>query len=148
MPHFGLMDEDDLGPIEGPLMRAKLHIRCGKRRLQQGKISLGILTLYDALISSMQWYIALPDHKVKFQVKEGENMKDDKTVFTVLNRSGVLDGKFDYKAFNNLVDEALKQELSSYVYTEILRGIESVMTQLGVMPFDEKDLPSEDPNTV
>jgi hypothetical protein len=30
MPHFGLMDDDALGPVEGYLMRAKLHIRGGK----------------------------------------------------------------------------------------------------------------------
>lgn len=36
MPHFGLMDADALGPIEAPLMRARLHIRGGRRRLRQG----------------------------------------------------------------------------------------------------------------
>ncbi len=49
MPHFGLMDEGSLGPVEGPLMRARLHIRGGKRRLRQGKIAAAIATLYDAL---------------------------------------------------------------------------------------------------
>jgi hypothetical protein len=30
----------------------------------------------------------------------------------------------------------------------MLRGVELVMTQLGIMPFDENDLPPEDPETV
>ncbi len=147
MPHFGLMDEDALGPVKGPLMRAKLHIRCGKRRLRQGKISMGILTIYDALNFAMQWYIASPENRKVLQIKEGEDMRDDKTVYAVLIRSGVLDGTFDYEAFNELVDKVLNEEMPSYNYTELMKGVESVMTQLGVMPFDENELPPEDPST-
>lgn len=148
MPHFGLMNEDALGPVEGPLMRAKLHIRGGRRRLLQGKISLGIITFYDALISAMEWYIAKPEHKSNFSFSEGEDLKDDAVAFRVLVRSGVLDGSFDYDAFNELAGKALHEDLSSYDYAELLKGIESVMTQLGVMPFDESKLPPEDPRTV
>ncbi len=147
MPHFGLMDEYALGPVEGPLMRAKLHIRGGKRRLRQGKISAGIVTLYDALCSAMEWYIAVPERKKKLTIKEGDNLKDDRTLFAILNNSGVLDGSFDYGAFNGLVEKAMTQEMPDYDYREILRGIESVMTRLGVMPFDENELPPEDPST-
>lgn len=59
----------------------------------------------------------------------------------------MLDDTFDYKAFNELIKKALKQEISDYDYMETLKGIESVMTQLGVMPFDENELPPEDPLT-
>jgi hypothetical protein len=148
MPHFGLMNEDALGPVEGPLMRAKLHIRCGFRRLRQGKISLAFLTLYDALISAMNWYIASPDRKKALQISKNDNLKDDKTIFAVLTRSGVLDGTFDYESFDNLVSQALKKELPPGDYNEVVKGIETVMTQLSVMPFDERELPPEDPSTV
>jgi len=141
------MDEDALGPVGGPLMRAKLHIRGGKRRLHQGKISLGIITLYDAVISAMQWYIAKPEH-ADFSFLEGEDVKNDAVVYKALTRSGVLDGKFDYDAFNELSEKALYQDMSDYDYAGLLSGIESVMTQLGVMPFDENELPPEDPKTV
>ena len=104
MPHFGLMDEYALGPVEGPLMRARLHIRGGKRRLRQGKISAGIITLYDALCSAMEWYIAVPERKKRLKMKEDDNLKDDKILFAVLNDSDVLDGTFDYGAFNELVE--------------------------------------------
>jgi len=142
------MDEYALGPVEGPLMRAKLHIRGGRRRLRQGLISLGIITLYDALLSAMQWYVAVPEQEKKFHVKDDEDMKDDKTVYKLLTRSGVLDGSFDYEVFNELAEKALYQDMSDYDYTEMLKGIESVMTQLGVMPFEESALPPEDPKTV
>jgi hypothetical protein len=72
MPHFGLMDEKALGPVEGPLQRARLHVRGGKRRLRQGKVAAGIVTLYDALNGAMQWYAASPGGR-KLALKEGEN---------------------------------------------------------------------------
>jgi len=147
MPHAGLMDSDALGPEAAALQRARLHIRGGKRRLRQGKISSGLLTLYDALNAAMEWYIASPERRSNLQITEDDDMKDDKTVFSVLTRSGVIDGNFDYEAFNKLVEMALNREMPDYDYRDVLCGIESVMTQLGVMPFDESELPAEDPAT-
>ncbi|HET6515812.1 MAG TPA: hypothetical protein VFG09_11680 [Thermodesulfovibrionales bacterium] len=147
MPHFGLMDEGALGPVEGPFQRARLHIRGGRRRLRQGKISAGIVTLYDALSAAMQWYIASPEREQSVKVNEGEDIRDDETAYRVLVRSKVLDGSFDYQAFDSLVVRALNEELADYDYHQVLKGIESVMTQLGVMPFDEAGLPAEDPST-
>lgn len=147
MPHAGLMDADALGPEKAPLMRARLHIRGGKRRLRQGKISAGIVTLHDALSAAMDWYLASPDRRDKLKIGRDDDMKDDKVVFHVLKLSGVLDGAFDYEGFDGLVEKALDQEMTDYDYSEALKGIESVMTQLGVMPFDENGLPPEDPST-
>jgi len=147
MPHFGLMDEDALGPVQGPLQRAMLHIRGGKRRFRQGKISAGIVTYYDALSSAMQWYLALPARRTKLVVVRDEDLLDDRTAYAVLVRSGVLDGRFDFDAFDRLTEHALLNEMPGYDYRAILKGVEAVMEQLGVMPFDEADLPPEDPST-
>lgn len=148
MPHFGLIDEEKLGPVESLLMRARLHIRGARRRLQKGKISLGIITLDDALYSAMQWYLLLPEHQGMVADNPGRNFHDDKTIFMVLTDTGVLDGKFDYNAFNEIVERAFQKELSGFSYAEILSGIESIMTQLGVMPFDEDALPPEHPEAI
>jgi uncharacterized protein YjhX (UPF0386 family) len=147
MPHFGLMNEDALGPVQGPLQRAMLHIRGGRRRLRQGKISAGIVTFYDALSSAMQWYLALPARRSKLVLVRGEDLLDDRTAYAVLVRSGVLDGRFDFAAFDRLTEHALLNEMSGYDYRAVLKGVEAVMEQLGVMPFDEEDLPPEDPST-
>ena len=147
MPHFGLMDEKALGPVEGPFMRAKLHIRCGRRRLREGKISAGIVTLYDALQGAMQGYAASAEEQGVLQVRTGENLSDDGTLYAVLVRSGVLDGTFDFAAFDRLTEKALNQELPGFDYRYVLEGIEAVLTRLGVMPFDEAALPPEDPRT-
>jgi hypothetical protein len=148
MPHFGLMDEAALGPVEGPLMRAKLHIRGGRRRLRQGKLSYGIITLYDALISAMQWYVASPQRMKDLRISKDDNMNDDKTLFNILLRSGVVDGSFDYEAFDRLVENALYDSMTGFDYKEMLKNYEAVMTQLGVMPFNENELPPEDPSTL
>ena len=148
MPHFGLMDEDALGPVEGPLQRAKLHIRGGRRRLRQGKISLGIITLSDAMVSALQWYVASPERINPLIINENDSLNDDATIYRILRRSGKLDDTLDYDAFNVIVEEALKHEMPDYDYSELLKNFESIMTQLGVMPFDESSLPPEDPSTV
>jgi hypothetical protein len=147
MPHFGLMDENSLGPVEGPLQRARLHIRGGKRRLLQGKISAGIATLYDALEGAMRSYVEDPKRRAKLDIETGEDLNDDKVVYSMLVRSGVLDGIFDFEAFDLLTERALHEEMPGYDYRNLLAGIESLMTQLGVMPFDETLLPPEDPKT-
>lgn len=147
MPHFGLMDEKTLGPVEGPRQRARLHIRGGKRRLREGKISAGIVTLYDALEGAMRSYIAGPGRRNALLIREGENLNHEKELYAVLVRSGVLDGTFDFPAFDRLVEKALHEEMPGYDYRELLSGIEAVMTRLGVMPFDEALLPPEDPST-
>ncbi len=147
MPHFGLMDEEALGPEAGPLQRARLHIRGGKRRLRQGKISAGIVTLYDAMSSAFRWYLANPLRRSSLDIREGEDLTDDRTVFEILNRSGVLDGRFDYAEFDKTVTMALEHEMPDYDYHLLLKDVEHVMTKLGVMPFDENELPPEDPST-
>jgi len=148
MPHFGLMNTgDSFKTEEGALLRARLHIRAGRRRLRQGKIASGIVTLYDALLFAMEWYFFPPEQRKKLDIKEGEDLSNDRTLYTVLVRSGVLDGRFDYKGFDKVVEEEASEEMPGYDYAWILQGVESVMTQLGVMPFDENQLPPEDPST-
>ncbi len=147
MPHFGLMDEERLGPVEGPLMRARLHIRGGKRRLRQGKTAAAIATLYDALEGAMQFWLADPVRRKRVAFRAGEDPTDDRTAYDVLVRAGVLDGSFDFSAFEKLVEKVLDEEVPGYDNDMFLRGFESVMTQLGVMPFDEESLPAEDPKT-
>ncbi len=147
MPHAGLMDEMALGPEAGLLQRARLHIRGGRRRLRQGKVPEGIITLYDALIAAMEWYVVSAARRNRLDIMEKDDLNNDRVLFQILTRSGVLDGYFDYEAFSRLVDDILFQDLREIDYANTLSGIESVMTQLGVMPFNEAELPAEDPST-
>jgi hypothetical protein len=147
MPHAGLMDEKTLGPVEGPRQRARLHIRGGKRRLRQGKISAGIVTLYDALEAAMRSYVDDPEKRGGLDLREGEDLNKDTILYKMLVRSKVLDGKLDFYAFDQLTEKALREEMPGFDYRHLLTEIESVMLQLEVMPFDEALLPPEDPGT-
>src|SRR5512137_2955749 len=106
MPHFGLMDPDALGAEAAALQRARLHIRGGRRRLRQGKISAGLGTLYDALLFALEWYMASPDRRKTLPIKVGDNLRDDRTVFALLVKAGVIDDRFDYEALKDLVHTA------------------------------------------
>ena len=139
MPHFGLLDPDTLDAEAAALQRARLHIRAGRRRLRQGKISHGLGSLFDALLFALQWYIASPDRRKILPIKKEDDLRNDRLLFSRLVEAGVLDGRFDYDAFDNLVETAPTIS-STYDYAEPLRHIESVMTRLGVMPFDEREV--------
>ncbi len=84
---------------------------------------------------------------MKLVMLSGEDLNSDRILYNVLVRSGVLDGSFDFEAFDRMTERALNQEMPGYDYRELLKGIEHVMTQMGVMPFDESQLPPEDPST-
>lgn len=147
MPHAGLIDERALGPQEGPLQRARLHIRGARRRLGQGEIAAAIVTLYDALEGAMQWFIASPEGRSRLTLRQGDNLNDEKTLFHILQREGVIDDAFDYEAFDALVERATREDMADYPYQDLLDRFEHVMVQLGVMPFREDALPPEDPST-
>lgn len=94
----------------------------------------------------MQAYVAEPARKAHLAVKKDE-LNDDKRLYAALVRSRVLDGVFDFDAFDRLTERALNEEMPGYDYHALLSDLESVMTQLGVLPFDESSLPPEDPKT-
>ncbi len=62
-------------------------------------------------------------------------------------RSAVLSGTFDYERFDQVLERALASEIPAADAAGILEGVESVLTELGVLPFDENALPPEDPDT-
>ena len=148
MPHFGLMNPSFQPYREAALQRARLHIRGGRRRLRQGKVSAGLVTLYDALLNAMEWrYLGILESRPP-TLQEGESPENDRHLFRILRREGHIDGRFDYETFSSLVYRILEADLpSDYSYSELLQGVESVMEQLGVIPFDEGALPREDPAT-
>jgi len=139
--------EESFTSEEGALLRARLHIRAGKRRLRQGKVSAGIVTLYDALLFALLRFTLSPELRKSLAMQEGEDLKDERVVYAALVRSGRLDGKFDYEGFEAIVEKASNEEMPDYYYPPLLAEFEELMAGLGVMPFDEGALPPEDPST-
>ncbi len=148
MPHFGLVDENKLGPIQSLLMRARLHIRGGKIRLQEKDISLGIITLYDALCTALNWYILVPDNVERLGIDSAVLIRDEKSILSFLEKVGVLDGSFAFDEFDKLVERAILEEIEELDDRSFISDIEKVMTSLDVMPFDESLLPDIESDTI
>jgi hypothetical protein len=140
------MNAAALGPELAALQRARLHLRGGRRRLRQGKISYGIAALADALTNAMEWFCAAPARRARVPATP-EELRSDRTLYAALVRGAVLDGTFDFDRFERLVDRALETELPAADAAGIADGVAGVFTQLGVLPFDENQLPQEDPLT-
>ncbi len=137
--------EESFKKPEGALLRTRLHIRGAKRRLRQGKVSAGIVTLYDALIFALRWY--LHEHLHIFSRQALSDLHDERAMIRVLSEAGVIDDTFDLEVFEMLVEKASHEEMPGFDYSDVLSRFESLMTRLGVMPFDENQLPPEDEAT-
>jgi hypothetical protein len=140
------MDAGALGPERAALRRAQLHVRGARRRLRQGKISAGIATLYDALTAAMDWFCASPERRSRVRGAP-EALRDERALYAALVQAGVLNGAFDFDRLKRIVDRALETELPPEDAAWVLAGVEAALTQLGVLPFDEGELPPEDPRT-
>jgi hypothetical protein len=143
VPHSGLIDEDALGPEASELMRARLHVRSARVRLADGRIHEGISTLFDALLSSFRWYVISPERAATLKVLDGEDLNDERVVCEVLKRSGVIDGSFDFGRICDTEDQILEHGAEGVDHKEIAGQMEAVMETLGVIPFDEDELPPE-----
>lgn len=145
-PHFGLMDASQMSHDEALLLRAKLHYRCGKRRVAEHKISAGLATLYDALLSAMRWYI-LCHFPEELGRDADEKLENERLVFSLLRKRGVIDEGFDLNRFQDIVDMALMNENVILDPDEVLKEVDDFLNRIAMLPFDESELPPEDPNT-
>jgi hypothetical protein len=140
------MDEAKMPVHEGALLRARLHLRSGRRRLREGKLRAGVETIFDALYSAMRYYALTPMNRHGF---EGVDISSEQALYDALVGAGMLDGRFDFMRFKKTIEQALNEEVPVYDHEYdpiwLISGVESVMTQLGFLPFDESTLPKENP---
>lgn len=146
-PHFGLMDESKMSKIDALQMRFRLHWRCGVRRMRQDKTAIGLATLYDALLSAMRWYI-LTNLRQELGDNAEEKLENERLVFSLLRRAGILDSSFDLKLVEETVDRALMEEDISSDQERVIAELYQFLARIGVLPFDETKLPPEDPATL
>jgi hypothetical protein len=151
MPHFGLMDSEKMKADQAALFRAKLHVRGGKRRISQGKIAAGISALHDALISAMHRYFFSPQLKESLNHEEYNILNnDDRILFLILKRSGIIDETFqeeDFTYLASILDQALEGQITEFDQDVYLEKYDNLMKQLEVLPFSENELPPENPTT-
>lgn len=152
MPHFRLMDPDRMESAEAVFLRAKIHVRGGKRRISENKIPAGIASLHDAFLSAMQRFFLAPDLKKKLlTVKNFDiDLYDEEILFLILKKSGIINDSFtetDFIYLCAVLDEALTSNLNSFDQEKYYTLFDNVMEQLGILPYSENELPPEDPST-
>ena len=141
MPHYGLMDATKMTEEDAALIRARLHLHAGKRRMQEGLAAAGIAALYDSVLFGMRYYIA--KHKGCASFVEKIDLWDAAGLFHALTRAGVFDDPLTFNRFTLIVERALWQESFSFDTDSTLAEVEKMLTKLGVMPFNEPVLPRE-----
>jgi hypothetical protein len=80
------MNEDEMPTNKASLLRSKLHIRCGIRRLQQKKYSAGIATIYDAIIAGVRWLISIEDHLKIYNITPIEDLHNEENRYFTLKK--------------------------------------------------------------
>lgn len=150
MPHFGLMNPEEMKRVDAALLRAKLHIRGGERRLNEDKISAGVAALYDAVICALEYSVLFLESENKIEVFESDDLSEERDLFNILKRSKIINENFtnsDFDFLYNTLDKTLEGDVSDFNRDDFMQKINDLMTQLGVLPFSYDELPVENPST-
>lgn len=139
-PHFGRMDADRMSREEALLLRARLHWGCGLERLRGNRVPDGIVTLYDALLSGMRWYIlAHLRHELEGDLEK--KLEDEQYLFSLLRRHGIIARTGELDHLLAAVDRVLRDQEPGADTERIVQAMTGAFTRLGVLPFNEADLP-------
>lgn len=145
-PHFGLMDPGKVNRAEAARLRARLHWRGGRRRLRQGKTALAVVTLYDALLSGLRWYLLV--NSMTERSGHGEaGLENDGVLFSLAEQAGVLEAARDLPRIQALLEQALRNDRLCPDQEWFVERMEGLLTRIGILPFGEATLPPEDPET-
>ncbi|MHA1983376.1 MAG: hypothetical protein ACW967_03400 [Candidatus Hodarchaeales archaeon] len=141
------MDEDEMSLEEGYLLRSKLHIRCGIRRLNEKKYSAGLATLYDALIAGVRWFVSSPQRAKKYDLIPKEDLYNEQILYSIIERMDVISYD-DFKQFHFIMELGLYQDLTDndLDVKRIKDQFKNIMTKLEILPFNYNELPPENPD--
>jgi len=135
MPHYDSMDATQMTEEDAALMRARLHLLGGKRRLQEGLSAAGLAALYDAILFGMRHYIARHERCASF-VKDAD-LWDAVALYHALARAGVFDDPHAFNRLSLIVERALWQHSFSFDADATLAEVEKMLTKLGIFPFSK-----------
>lgn len=138
---YKLMDAGKITDARTALIRARLYLRGGKRRLQAGSPAEGIAALYHAVLFGMRYYIAR--HKSCESWVKSIDPWDAAGLFHALARVGLFDDPLTFNRFSLMVERALWQGPLLFDIDATLAEVEMMLTKLGVPPFNEATRPHE-----
>ena len=123
------------------LQCARRYLRRGKRHLQAGRNSAGLVALYDSLLFGMRYYVT--KHKQCGRIMENIDLWDATHLFHALTQAGLFEDPLFFHRFSLLVERALWQPSISFDAKATLAETERMLTKLGILPFYESALPRE-----
>ncbi len=141
MPYPDSINESKATEANAALLRARLHLQSGKRRLQKGLNVAGIAALYDSVLFGMHYYTAR--HKGCESFIESIDLWDATGLFHALTRAGVFEDGLMFNRFSLTVEQALWQKSFSFDVNTTVVEVEFMLRKLGVMPSDESALPND-----
>jgi hypothetical protein len=141
------MDEDELALEEGYLLRSKLHIRCGIRRLNEKKYSAGMATIYDAIFAGIRWFISSPQRVNKYDLIIEKDFYNEQILYPLLKKLNVISYK-DFMQFYSIMELGLDRDLTDddLDVNKIIDQFKEIMMRLEIFPFDYNELPPENPD--
>ncbi len=144
MPHFFLMDEDKLEPMEAAKIRCQLHIRGGLKLFELDKITHGIGTLYDSIFHAMQYYA----HKHGWNLAN-HILRDEESLNSIFQEKSVFPSSFDFLKLKSISELLIEQEIdeNSMDKNQVWQELKEILTILGTYPYDDTKLPEDDDNT-
>jgi len=140
MSHYDFINAPKMSDAEAALIRARRHLRSGKRYLQEGSSAAGIAAFYDAILFGMRYYIAL--HKGPESLAESADHWDASALFHALARSGVFDDPLTFNRCSLMVERALWQGSFAFDANAMLVEVEKILSRLGIIPFHGSSLPA------
>jgi hypothetical protein len=117
------------------LICARFNLRGGKRRLQNGITTSGVMALYDSLLFGMRYYITRQERNSSL---ENIDLWDAMSMFEALTRTGLFEDPLSFNRFSLLVERALWQGSFALDPEAVLAEVEKMLTILGVMPLNTK----------
>jgi hypothetical protein len=122
---------------DAALTLARLHILGGKRHLEEGCLTAGLMALYDSILFGMRYYVGTHERCEKFL--EDTDLWDTSSLLQALTRSGVFEDPLLFNRFTLTVERSLWQQSLVLDTHDIIAEAEKILIQLGVMPLDSID---------
>jgi len=150
MPHFGLIREG-ISKDEEALLRARLHIRGGDRRLEEGQFADAVASYYDAMSAGMKRFFLSESLRDCYVLPDVSNLEDDGFLFIELKGAGVLDDSINMEEFDFLkmvLEKAFENEVTDEILTRFRSIVQKIGVQLHIIPFVPGELPEVDSLTL
>jgi hypothetical protein len=143
MSLYYALETTKMSEAKAALMHARRLVRGGKRYLLEGHSAEGIAALYDALLFGMRHFIAEAVRHKRIDITNNDDLWDCAALYYKLAQAGIFDDPCAFNRLSLIVERALWQETFSFDAYAVLLEVEQMLTNLGVMHFDEDILPGK-----